>query len=87
MAENREIIASMAMLKLVNYHCEKQVQIDTQAEAAIGKIRDAYVTKVTAIRDEAKAAGQMKVAADIEEIIGDAGDLDSWAESFGAERE
>jgi serine/threonine protein kinase len=87
MAENREIIASMAMLKLVNYHCEKQVQIDTQAEAAIGKIRDAYVTKVTAIRDEAKAAGQMKVAADIEEIIGDAADLDSWAESFGAERE
>ncbi len=84
MSENREIIASMEMMKLINYHCDKQAQIDTQAEAGIGKIRDAYVTKVTAIKDEAKAAGQMKVATDLEEIIEDAEDLDSWVESFGA---
>jgi len=30
----------MEMKKLVNYHCEKQIQIDTQAAPAIGKIRD-----------------------------------------------
>lgn len=87
MADSGQIIASMEMLKLVNYHCDKQVQIDIQAEAGIGKIRDAYVTKVIAIKDEAKAAGQMKVAADLEEIIEDAEDLDSWAESFGAVEE
>ncbi len=87
MADSGQVIVSMEMKKLVNYHCEKQVQIDTQAEAGIGKIRDAYVTKVTAIKDEAKAAGQIKVAADLEEIIEDAGDLDSWAESFGAPEE
>ena len=87
MSENGEIIASMEMLKLVNYHCDKQVQIDDQAEVGIGKIRDAYVSKVTAIKDEAKAAGQMKVATDLEEIIEDAEDLDSWAESFGAVEE
>jgi hypothetical protein len=59
------------------------VQIDTEAEAGIGKIRDAYVTKITAIKDEAKAAGQTKIAADLEDAIEDAEDLDSWAESFG----
>jgi hypothetical protein len=87
MAESGQVIVSMEMKKLVNYHCEKQVQIDTQAEAGIGKIRDAYVTKVTAIKDEAKAAGQLKVAADLEEVIEDAEDLDSWAESFGVVEE
>ena len=81
------IIASMEMLKLVNYHCDKQIQIDAQAKAGIGKIRDAYVTKVTAIMEESKAAGQLKVAADIEDAIEGAGDLDSWVKSFGAEGE
>ena len=85
--DNKEIIASMEMKKLVSYHCDKQLQIDTQAGAAIGKIRDAYVAKLAPIKDEAKAAGQIKVAADIEEIIEDAGDLDSWAKSFGAVEE
>ena len=79
-----KIILSMEMLKLVNYHCEKQVQIDSQAEAGIGNIRDAYLAKITVIKDEATAAGQMKIAANIEEIIEAAEDLDSWAESFGA---
>lgn len=83
-ADDSEIKASMEMLKLVNYHCGKQVQIDTQAEAGIGKIRDAYVTKITAIKDEAKATGQTKIAADLEDAIEDAEDLDSWAKSFGA---
>ena len=85
--DNNEIIASMEMKKLVSYHCDKQVQIDTQAGSAIGKIRDAYVAKLAPIKDEAKAAGQIKVAADIEEILEDAGDLDSWAESFGVVEE
>ena len=74
---------SNEMLKLGNYHSDKQIQIDTQAEARIGKIRDAYVAKVTVIKDEAAAAGQVKVAADIQKLIKDAEDLDSWAESFG----
>lgn len=86
-SESGEIVASMEMMKLVNYHGDKQVQIDSQAEAGIGKIRDAYVAKVTAIRDEAKAAGQMKIAEDLGEVIEDAEDLDSWAESFGAGEE
>ena len=87
MTGSGQVIVSMEMKKLVNYHCEKQIQIDTQAEAGIGKIRDAYVTKITAIKDEAKAAGQMKVAADLEEVIEDAEDLDSWVESFGVVEE
>jgi hypothetical protein len=85
--DDGRIIASMEMLKLVNYHCEKQIQIDAQAEVGIGKIRDAYVAKITPIMEEAKAAGQLKVVGDIEDAIEDAEDLDAWAKSFGADRE
>ncbi len=86
-ADTREIILSREMLKTVNYHCDKQVQIDKLAEVNIGKIRDAYVTKLTAIKDEAKAVGQIKVVADLEEIIEDTEDLESWSESFGSEQD
>ena len=82
MSESGDIIASVEMIKIVNYYCDKQVRIDAQADAGIEKIRDAYVTKLTAIKEEAKAAGQMKLATDLEEIIEDAEDLDSWAKSF-----
>lgn len=83
-ADTREIILSREMLKTVNYHCEKQVEIDKLAVINIGKIRDAYVTRVTAIKDEAKAIGQIKVVADLEEMIEDTEDLESWSESFGS---
>ncbi len=77
-----EVVASNEMTKLVNYHCKKQEEIDNLFEAGIEKIRDAYVTKITALKEEAKAAGQMKVVDDLEDVIEDSEDLDSWVESF-----
>jgi hypothetical protein len=82
-AADREIVVSIEMLNLVNSHYDKQLQIDKLAEDNIEKIRDAYVAKVAAIKDEAEAAGQVKIAADLQEIIEDAEDLDSWSESHG----
>ena len=82
--ESREILASSQMLKLVNYHCEKQVAIAAKAEAGIGIIRNAYVAKITVLKDEAKAAGEIKVFEDLETAIEDTKNLDSWVESLGA---
>ena len=82
--ESGEIDASKEMLKVVNYHCEKQVAIAVKAEAGIGIIRNAYVAKITVLKDEAKAAGQIKVFEDLEAAIEDAENLDSWVKSFGA---
>ena len=72
------------MLKLVNYHCEKQVAIAAKAEAGIGIIRNAYVAKITVLKDEAKAAGKIKVFEDLEAAIEVTKNLDSWVESLGA---
>jgi len=82
--ESGEIQASSQMLKLVNYHCEKQVAIAAKAEAGIGIIRNAYVAKITVLKDEAEAAGQIKVFDDLEGAIEDAKNLKSWVKSFGA---
>jgi serine/threonine protein kinase len=82
--ENGEIIASTEMVKLIDYHCKKQVAIAAKAEAGIGIIRNAYVAKITVLKNEAKAAGQIKVFDDLEDAIEDAKNLKSWVESFGA---
>lgn len=85
MIKDRRIAISTETAKLINYGADKQAQIDTKFLADAGKIRDAYVAKLATIRDEAKAAGQPKVASDADEVIDDAGDLKSWLESFGVE--
>lgn len=82
--ESGKIQASSEMLKIVNYHCEKQVAIAAKAEAGIGIIRNAYVAKITVLKDEAKAAGQIKVFEDLEAAIEVTKNLDSWVESLGA---
>jgi hypothetical protein len=81
--ENQGISLSAEMLKLANYHIEKQKEYGVQFAADVTKIRDAYVVKLTGIRDDAKTAGQAKIAADSDEAIEDAEDLENWVESFG----
>jgi hypothetical protein len=78
------ITVSPEMAKLLNYHSEKEGQIDAKFTTDVGKIRDAYVTRLATIRDKAKAAGQPKIASDADDSIDDARNLDSWATSFGA---
>ena len=85
MIRDREIAVSTETAKIINYCAEKQDQIDTKFLADSGKIRDAYLVKLADIRDEAKAAGQTKVASDADEAIQDAGDLKSWLRPFGVE--
>jgi hypothetical protein len=81
--ENQGISLSTEMLKVANYHIEKEKEYSVQFAADMAKIRDAYVAKLAGIRDDAKAAGQAKIAEDSNEAIEDAEDLDSWVESFG----
>lgn len=77
------ITVSPEMEKLLNYHSGKEAEIDAKFLADTGRIRDAYVAKLTTIRDEAKAAGQAKIAADTDETIGETEDLKAWLKSFG----
>lgn len=81
----RRITVSPDMAKLVAYHTKKQGEIDAQFSQGAQKIRDAYVAKMTEIRAAAEASGQIKVAADAKETIGDAADLGSWIRSFGVD--
>ena len=77
------ISVSPEMVKLVNYHIKKQGEIGTQFAGDAGKIRDAFVAKLAAIRDDAKAAGQTKVFGDTAATIEKAEDLGAWIRSFG----
>lgn len=76
------ITVSPEMAKLLNYHSGKENEIEEKFTADVGKIRDAYVPKLTQLRDEAKSAGQIKIASDLDDTIEEAGDLTSWLESF-----
>lgn len=77
------ISVSPEMVELVNYHIKKQDEIGTQFAGDAGKIRDAFVAKLAAIRDDAKAAGQTKVFGDTAATIEKAEDLGDWITSFG----
>jgi len=71
------------MAKLVNFHIRKQGEIDVRFAGDAGKIRNAFVAKLAAIRDGAKAAGQTKVFNDAATTIEKAEDLGAWIRSFG----
>jgi hypothetical protein len=79
---NGNITVAAEMAKLLNYHSGKENEIETKFTTDVSKIRDAYITKLTEIRDEVKAAGQIKIASDLDDTIEEAGDLTSWLESF-----
>lgn len=78
-----KIIVSPEMSKLINYHNGKEVEIDAKFIEEISKIRDAYVTRLAALRDDATSAGQPRLTSDIGQIIDEAADLKDWAESQG----
>lgn len=80
---NERITVSPEMKKLLNYHAGKETEIDAKFLADTGKIRDAYTVRLSAIRDEAKAAGQAKVAADADDAVGKTKDLEPWLKSLG----
>lgn len=79
---NGDITVAAEMAKLLNYHSGKENEIETKFTADVSKIRDAYIAKLAEIRDEVKAAGQIKIASDLDDTIEEAGDLTSWLESF-----
>lgn len=81
--EPRGIAVSPEMAKLVIYHTKKQDEIDARFVEEVGKIRDAFVVKLSEIRDAAVAAGQLKISTDSSETIDQAADLVSWVETFG----
>lgn len=83
--EPRGIEVSQEMVKLVIYHTKKQGEIDAQFAADAGRIRDAFVAKMTEVRDAAKEIGQIKVFESSAEIIEEAEDLESWLRSFDLE--
>lgn len=85
MIREQRIAVSTETAKIINYCAEKQDQIDAKFLADTGKIRDAYLVKLAVIRDEAKAAGQTKVASDADEATRDAADLKSWLRPFGVD--
>lgn len=80
-----EIVYSAESLKLVNYHVDKQAEIDKQFAASLATIRDAFVTKMTELKAKVQATGQVKLFEEMEEIIDSASDLDGWLESIGLE--
>ena len=71
------------MAKLVSYHIMKQGEIDARFAGDMGKIRDAFVATLAAIRDDAVAAGQIMVFGDTAATIERAEDLCHWIRSFG----
>ena len=79
----QEIVVSTEMLKVAEYAARKQTEIDAKFGETIKAVRDSFVVKITAVRDEALKTGQIKVAEDTREIIESADDLDEWVSSFG----
>ena len=79
---NGNITVAAEMAKLLNYHSGKENEIEEKFTADVGKIRDAYVPKLTELRDQAKSAGQIKIASDLDDTIEKSGNLTSWLESF-----
>lgn len=77
------ITVSPEMAKLLNYHSDKENEIDAKFAADVAKIRDAYVAKLTEIRDEAKASGQIKISSNLDETIRKTADLAPWLASLG----
>jgi serine/threonine protein kinase len=80
----QDIVVSNEMLKIAEYAARKQIEIDAKFAETIKAVRDSFVVKLTAIRDEALKSGQIKVAEDTREIIESAADLDEWVGSFGS---
>ena len=80
-----QIVYSAEMLKLANYHVDKQAEIDKQFTDSLSTIRDAFVVKLTELKAKVQGAGQPKLVEEIEESIEAAADLDGWLESMGME--
>lgn len=80
-----QIVYSAEMLKLANYHVDKQAEIDKQFSASLATIRDAFVAKMTELKAQVQGAGQPKLLEAIEESIVSAADLGGWLESMGME--
>lgn len=76
--EEDDMTVPQDMARFILYHGRKQGEIDTQYTAELDKIREAFVTKLTGIRDTEKKAGQIKAVQEHEELLEDAEDLDTW---------
>lgn len=81
----RNIRVSPEMAKIVNYAEKKQNEADQGSARAITKIRDAYVEKMQAIQEQAKAVGQMRAAERAGNMIQNADDAKGWARDFGVD--
>lgn len=79
----QDIALSPEMFKIAEYAARKQIEIDAKFAETTKAIRDAFVVKLTAVRDDAVKSGQIKVAGDTSDIIDAAADLEGWVETFG----
>lgn len=79
----RGISVSAKMYELVAYCDRKQKEIDASFIKETRKIRDAFVIKMTGIREKAEADGQVGIAKVASGHIREASNLRSWVTSFG----
>jgi serine/threonine protein kinase len=79
----RGISVAQDMVKYVVFYERKQGEINALYTKELEKIREAFVAKMSAMRDVEKEGGQVKVVAFFDEKLKDAETLDGWVESFG----
>lgn len=73
---------SPEMLKIAEFGIKKQEEIEARFGQTASVIRDAFVGKMTVIRDTAIQSGQTKAAESANETIHSAEDLQNWLDSF-----
>ncbi|MCH7228608.1 protein kinase [Haloferula sp. A504] len=73
---------SPQMGKVCTYCYTKQQEIDEAHESKLGRLRDAYVTRLLQSANEARERGQGALADKLQRFAADAEDLDAWVDSM-----
>jgi serine/threonine protein kinase len=68
--------------KVHAFSLKKQQEIDAGFIASATKVRDGYISKIKEFGVAAKSAGQTKMVDQLKELLEDAEDAESWAESL-----